>query len=188
MRYYFCVVLFSFLFTAFAKAQTNDTKITSGALDSLPTLHSPSRAALYSAVLPGLGQIYNKKNGYWKVPLLVVGGATLGFFIRYNNRQHLTYRKSYLAKLYNLPKEQDPYSRITSIDVVRRGMKEFQHNRDLLIILSIGAYGLNVLDAFVEAHLKSFNVDNKLTLRFAPYSENIAGQTLAGVSLKLGFR
>lgn len=176
--YFFYTLLFSICLSLSSKAQQDTAKV-------VGKVHSPSRAALYSAALPGLGQIYNKKNAHWKVPLLCIGGATLGYFIHYNNQIHLKYRDSYYAKFYNLP-AQDPYPTASS-DLVRRGMKEFQHNRDLLIIITIGVYGLNVLDAFVEAHLKTFNVDDKLTLRVSPYGESLAGQNFSGLSLKLGF-
>jgi len=183
---FFCLAIFFCFYALPAQAQKDTPKTIGKVLDSIKTpTHSPSRAALYSAVLPGLGQAYNKKNAYWKVPLLCIGGAALGYFIHYNNKGHLDYRDSYVAKLYNLPN--DPHPRL-SIENVQRIKNQYQHDRDLLIIFTIGVYGLNVLDAFVEGHLKSFNVDDNLSLRFSPYTESISGQSFAGASLKLTFR
>ena len=144
------------------------------------------RAVLYSAVLPGLGQIYNspRKNALWKVPLLYGSGAVLGYFIAFNNQVHLDFKDSYIVKTYNLPKNQDPYPTL-SRELVERQKNYFRRNRDFLIIISIGVYGLNLLDAFVEAHLKTFDVSDKLTLKFEPYTEAIAGNAISGFSIKL---
>jgi hypothetical protein len=188
MRYYFFYIfLFFSLFSLPARAQTDSVRVIGKGIDSLPkSKHSPSRAALYSAVLPGLGQFYNKKNAYWKVPLLYVGAGVIGYFITWNNREHLKFRDSYYAKL-NDNLAADPYP-FLSLDNARRLQKEAGRNRDLVILVAIGAYGLNVLDAFVEGHLKSFNVDDNISFRLSPYGENVGGQGLAGLSLKVRFR
>jgi len=61
--------------------------------DTIP-VHSPKKASVYSAVLPGLGQAYNKK--YWKIPLVYGGFAAFGYFIRWNNRNYNTSRQAYM--------------------------------------------------------------------------------------------
>ena len=187
LRYSFLwLLLFLCLAASTLQAQSDSAQIAQKRLDSLKSLHSPSRAALYSAVLPGLGQIYNKKNKYWKVPIIYATGATMGYFIALNNRYYLGFRDSYYAKLENRPQD-DPYP-YASLERVKVQKNYSQRNRDFLIIISLGLYGLNVLDAFVEGHLKSFNVDDDLSLRITPYTENTFGQNLSGFSFKLNFR
>lgn len=168
-------------------AQSDSIRVVGKLIDSIATTpHSPQRATLYAAILPGLGQLYNRKNAFWKVPIVLGGGVALGFSIAWNNRSYIDFRNLYLDKTYNRPTT----SRfaVLPISTVEAQMKYFKRTRDFLIIISVGAYGLQVLDAFVEGHLKSFNVDDDLTVRLAPYSENVAGQSLSGISLKFSFR
>jgi Family of unknown function (DUF5683) len=186
--YFFYIFLFFPLFSLPTHAQTDSARVVGKTIDSLKkSTHSASRAALYSAVLPGLGQLYNKKNAYWKVPLLYVGAGVIGYFIRYNNNEHLTFRDSYYAQLADKP-EHDPFRGRLTLENARRLQKEWGRNRDLVILVALGAYGLNVLDAFVEGHLKTFNVDDNISFRLSPYGENVGGQSLAGLSLKVRFR
>lgn len=185
---------FIFLFFLFlccatlpARAQKDSVRLVGKQLDSIKiTPHSAQRATLYSAILPGMGQFYNKKNAFWKVPIVLGGGVALGISIAWNNRNYITFRNLYLDKTYGIPTA----SRLALLPIgtIEAQMKYYKRNRDFLVIISVGAYGLQVLDAFVEGHLKTFNVDDNLALRLAPYSEQVAGQALSGISLKFSFR
>jgi hypothetical protein len=154
-------------------AQNNSAKVTGEMIDSIkPLKHSPSRAALYSAVLPGLGQMYNKKNAFWKLPIVVGGGIALGMSIAWNNREHLRWKDAYFDKLKGIKPSNLPD---LSLEGYNRIQKKYARDRDFLILLTLGAHGLQVLDAFVEAHLKTFNVDDNLAFQILP----------TGFSLKL---
>lgn len=182
----FLLLLFLLQITLPAHAQKDSAKVIGKVLDSiLPSLHSPQRATLYSAILPGLGQFYNRKNAFWKIPLIVGGGTALGISIAWNNRRHIQFRQLFFDKTYGISNE-SPFMRLPA-STLEAQMKYFRRTRDFLIIISVGAYGLQVLDAFVEGHLKSFNVDDNLSLRIAPYSEQVAGYALSGLSLRLNF-
>ena len=122
---------------------------------------SPSKAAFYSAILPGLGQVYNKS--YWKVP--IVYGA-MGFSIynyAWNNKQYHMYRDAYKDLLAGRALT----GKLEGLDANRliRAQKFHQRNRDLSMLITAGLYLLNIVEANVDAHLSQFNVNENLSLR-----------------------
>jgi hypothetical protein len=132
--------------------------------------HSPKKAAMYSAILPGLGQAYNKK--YWKIPLVYGGFATLGYFIRWNNKEYSTARQAYKdltdkdpdTKSYMDLKQIVYYNLNNPADVanLKSGLVSsqdyYRRNRDLLIIITVAFYGLNIIDASVDGHFFNFDI------------------------------
>ncbi len=143
--------------------------------------HSPSRAALYSAILPGLGQAYNKK--YWKIPIIYGLGGTLGYFIGFNNNLYLEFKSSVEAKTLRNG-EDDPYPFISTQGAIRN-RDYYKRNKELLILLTLLLYGLNVVDATVDAHLKSFDVSDELAIRIEPQLDQLGGGTFAGIGIRL---
>lgn len=140
---------------------------------------APSRAAFYSAVLPGLGQIYNKR--YWKVPL-VYAAIGSGILI-YDNRNKLynITREAFKSRQAGFTNDEffdlNPDDGITptepgiSLDGLESRQERFQSDRDLALVVTILLYALNIVDANVDAHLKQFNIDDKLSMdmEFTPY-------------------
>jgi hypothetical protein len=147
--------------------------------------HPPSRAALYSALLPGLGQAYNQR--YWKLPLIYGGFAAFGYFIQSNNFRYKLYLDAYnvryaVAQLksddpeYEVKKaaiEENLYSAFQDvpIDRLQRYKNTYRRDRDFFIILTILFYGINILDATVDAHFFTYDVSNDLSLKLQPYTE-----------------
>lgn len=129
------------------------------ALDPL----SPSKAAFYSAVLPGSGQFYNKS--YWKIPLVYGGMATSMYFYLDNQKKYNRARNEYKLRLRGINQTDNPkvgrYTRDQLITVQRNA----QRNRDLSLFITIGIYILNIVDANVDAHLQQFNVDEDLSFK-----------------------
>jgi hypothetical protein len=151
-------------------------------------VHSVSKATWLSTFIPGAGQIYNKK--YWKVPILYAGLGTLGYFIYFNNQNFLTFNDSYVSKFNaanNLPAGNDPYP-LLRIETVKLNRDYFERNRNFLIIITCLVHGLNILDAHVDAHLKTFDVSDNLTLKIEPYQDQIQYGNFAGISLKLKWK
>lgn len=143
----------------------------------------PNTAALYSAVLPGLGQIYNKK--YWKLPLLYAGGATLAYFLNYNNNLYIQYRNSLIAIKDQDPRTQ-PIDDRYDLSTYERVTDYWRRNRDLVILTSLLVYVLNIVDAHVDAHLADFKISDDLTLRMDPSVEQTVFTTnIVGLSIKL---
>lgn len=144
--------------------------------------HSPKKAALFSAVLPGLGQIYNKK--YWKTPIVyaAIGSAVYGSI--YNNQKYQLYKDAYIVRVdgnANTIDEFDPNSGNTEVytEGQLRTLQDFyRNNRDLTIILSAVAYFINILDAYVDAHLFHFDVSEDLSASWSPTNFNIPSHNL----------
>lgn len=133
---------------------------------------SPKKAAIYSAIVPGLGQAYNKK--YWKIPIIYAGIGALAYSFNANNKKYVTYRNAYRDRVDNDPNTNDPYINQYSNDQLITLYKFYNRYRDLSAI-GIGViYALNIVDATVDAHLSTFNVSDDLTLNIRPSLMNTA--------------
>lgn len=123
---------------------------------------SPSKAAFYSAILPGLGQAYNKK--YWKIPIVYAALGTGIYFYVDNNKKYNRYRRAYKRRLAGF--NDDEFQNIVTDNNALIDAQEFyQRNRDLSLLLTVVAYVLNIVDANVDAHLLQFNVSDDLSVR-----------------------
>ena len=141
----------------------------------------PTKASFYSALLPGLGQAYNKK--YWKIPIVYGAiGSSLYFYINNNDKYH-SYRDAYKQRLLGLP---DQYDYLDDTRLIQ-AQRFYQRNRDLSLLFCVGFYILNIVDANVDAHLIQFNVSDKLS--FAPdvYQNEINYKTNVGVTFNYKF-
>lgn len=153
---------------------------------------SPSKAAFYSAILPGMGQIYNKK--YWKAP--IVWGALAGTTYLYidNNSIYKRYRTAFKLRKAGL---QDEFTLIdaagnTTVLISEAGLenaqKQLRENRDLALLSSVLVYVLQIVEASVNAHLLQFNTDDSLTFRPALMPDNMnLANTVVGFHLKYKF-
>ena len=144
----------------------------------------PQRAALLSAVFPGLGQVYNQQ--YWKVPLVVTGMVVFAHYINYNNRLYHGFRN---AAIINSNGGDNPYaSVINTTDGLVRNRDIFRRNRDFLIVLGGAFYLLQIVDAHVSAHLDEFSVNKDLAIGIEPsiQSTPLFSQAV-GVSFVLKF-
>ncbi len=144
----------------------------------------PQRSALLSAIVPGLGQIYNKQ--YWKVPVIYAGLATFAHFISYNNDLYHTFRNAAISNANGLG---NPFDNIASSQTILiRNRDNFRRNRDFLIILGSVFYILNIVDAHVSAHLEEFNVNEDLALSIEPsIKSTFANGQALGASIILRF-
>jgi hypothetical protein len=141
-------------------------------------INAPAKAAFYSAVLPGLGQAYNKQ--YWKIPVVyaLIGGGM--YLYAFNNNQYKRYRTAYQNRLLGYPDEFPQYS----TDILITAQSYYRRNRDLAFMGTVLMYVLNILDANVSAHLRLWNINDNLTL--APYFDPSA-LAATGISLTLHF-
>jgi hypothetical protein len=140
---------------------TADTVLTTSNTDS-SKVHSPRKASIYSAVIPGLGQIYNRK--YWKVPIVYLGFGVCAGSTIYNIRNYSHYKAKYIYMLENnlqVYKDQ-------SITEVKWYKNTHRRYRDLWVIISAGFYALQIVDASVDAHLFDFDVSDDLSLFVDP--------------------
>jgi hypothetical protein len=129
--------------------------------------HSIRRAALYSAALPGLGQVYNRKA--WKVPIIYAGFGVLGYFIATNNNEYQLYKEAYVYTANGDSSFIDnPYVGRYNQDQLQRGMDYYRRNRDLSIIITSLWYVLNILEAYVDAHFFDYDISEDLSLKVSP--------------------
>jgi len=146
---------------------------------------APSKAAFYSAVVPGLGQIYNKK--YWKVPLVYIGLGTGLYFYNSNNNKYHDFRNEYKKRLNGTADPNDPYFGGLDNNRLIEAQKFYQRNRDLSILVTVGIYILNIVDANVDAHLMQFNVNDNLSIRPDIYQNNLDYKQNLGLTLNYHF-
>ncbi len=169
------------------KATTGSTRY-----DSALKAHNPRTAAIRSAILPGLGQIYNKK--YWKLPIVYGAlGTSAGVFL-YNLKNYRDTRFAYRVK-YNMQynfTDSALYSSIRAnlrpldIEALKYYRNSFRRDIDYSVLFFILLWGLNVVDATVDAHLKSFDVSSDLSFRFKPGYSEIARTSGLSLVVKIG--
>lgn len=143
---------------------------------------TPAKAAFFSAVLPGLGQAYNKK--YWKIPLVYGALGTSIYFYVDNNKKYHQYRDAYKSRLEGYVTDD-----LAFLDNNRliAGQKFYQRNRDLSALVTIAFYALNILDANVDAALIQFNVDENLSVRPVLYPNDVTLKTNVGLTFNYSF-
>jgi hypothetical protein len=149
--------------------------------------HSPKKAAIFSTVLPGLGQVYNKK--YWKVPVIYAGFAGLAYSINFNQTRYVRYRNAYKDRLDNDPLTNDIYIGKYSDDNLNTLQKYYHRYRDLSVIGASLLYIINIVDASVDAHLFTFDVTDDLSLNIHPtwITTAYANHYTTGLSLSIKF-
>jgi hypothetical protein len=158
-------------------------------LKSYATRYNPRRALLLAAVLPGLGQVYNKK--YWKLPLVYGGMFATGYAINYYNDLY----KEYKFVLFSALEKGVPETGIdtdlgmkTTVRGYRNAVDKAKRERDFMMIIMGLVYVLQIVDAHVDAHLKEFDLNPRLQVRLEPLIEQdyLAGRQ-TGASLIIRF-
>jgi len=189
----FVILFFATGFSAFSqKSDVDSIKI-----NKPIAAHSPRKATIYSAVLPGLGQIYNRK--YWKVPIVYGGFVTLGYFINFNNELYVKYKQAYSDIIDTDPNtnsfkelnvnpiffEADKISQLTErLRIAKDGSRR---NRDLVVIGTAVFYALNIIDASVDAHFFNFDISDDLTINWVPGPIICMDQKLIGLHCRFTF-
>ncbi len=147
----------------------------------------PSKAAFYSAILPGLGQAYNKK--YWKIPLVWGAIGTGVYFYVTNDEQFDRYRDAYKRRLAGFKDDEfygDGITPTISDDGLIRAQEQFRRNKEVSLLITLGLYALNIIDANVDAHLLQFNVDENLSL--SPHYQYNQMENTSDLGLTLNFK
>ncbi len=154
-------------------------------------VHSPKKAVIYSAILPGAGQVYNhiampkgQKKAFWKVPLIYAGLGTMTYFLISNQKTQLSLRKEYEYRIdYGITV--DPQWELYDESAIDLLYNQYLNRRDLNI-LGLGAiYLIQLVDAGIEAHFVKFDISEDLSLAIQPA---YFGQNAAGINLRFNFR
>lgn len=146
---------------------------------------APAKAAFYSAILPGLGQAYNKK--YWKIPI-VYGGMGAGiYYYSWNNTKYREFRDEYKKRLNGTSDPNDPlYGNLDNARLIS-GQRFYQRNRDISAIVTVAFYILNIVDANIDAHFSQFNVNDRLSLAPRMYQNEFNYKQNVGLTLNYQF-
>ena len=126
---------------------------------------APSKAAFYSAIFPGMGQMYNKK--YWKAPIVWGALGTSIYYYLENNSEYKRYRKAFKLRKLGLQDEftLDNGTEIASLVTLERAQEQLRENRDMSLLTTVILYVLQIVEASVNAHLLQFNTDDNLTFK-----------------------
>jgi len=158
-------------------------------------VYNPGKAALRSAIIPGWGQIYNKK--YWKLPIVYGALGTSAYVFFFNLQTYKDTRFAYKAKynirqpgataadtlaFNNIPDYLKPYSEGS----LRANRDSYRRDIDYSVLFFVLLWGLNVVDAAVDAHLKGFDVSPDLSFRFKPGHSEMAGTNGLSFIVSLG--
>ena len=177
-------------------AQESDSLKTRKAKRTIDTAvinrHSPHKATIYSMILPGLGQAYNRK--YWKIPIVYAGFGVFYYLIDYNNTEYVKWRDAYYFSLVNEDPDADPINDYYELygdnpDFLKARKNDARRYRDLNYILAGVWYALNVIDAAVDAHLFTWDVNDDISLRVEPHMHQRFGQfkPTGGFKLSMNF-
>lgn len=134
---------------------------------------SPKRVGLYSAIIPGLGQVMNHQ--YWKLPIIYGGLATAAYFIYDYRKNYNEFRSIYIGRVSNDPDAFKRHPELTSLGQVQNAMNYYSHYLDLSVVLTVAGYGLQIIDALVFANLKDFDISPDISLRLQPILYNNGG-------------
>lgn len=167
-----------------------DTLINGGGselmLDQSPTKRSPKKAALFSTVFPGGGQIYNHK--YWKLPIVYGALATVGFFYFNNRFWYLEYKDAYLNDLDETKAPSVYALQGVSTTQLRTAADQSQQFMEYSMLAFAVLYGLQIVDATVDAHLFYFDVSEDLSMNWQPSLQMTTNQQFVqGLSLNFTF-
>ena len=204
---YIAIVSFFITTTVHAQTPADSTekvlfsdKTMAGPIDSIAGTISPRKAAIRSAIIPGWGQVYVRKDldmsffrKYWKIPVIYGAiGTSVGTFV-YNLQWYRRARFAYAtlitndsANFDNVHTKLKSFILINDDESLRYYRDEFRRNIDYSVLFFLAMWGLNVVDATVDAHLRSFDVSPDLGLRIKPGYSDLAGTH--GISVTLIFK
>ena len=151
--------------------------------------HSPKKALLLSAVLPGAGQVYNKQ--VWKVPIIYAAAGIVTYFAITNGKNKEKFKDEYYNRINgNTDNLLSDYASYTDNGIYNL-YNAYKSNFQLSIIVGVALYAVDLLDAYVYGHLFSFDMSDDLSLNIAPYYQpaynNIASSSF-GLSFKFNLR
>lgn len=178
------------LLLAMATVQAQDSLVVKGARDTATVKpdwrlnHKPGRAALYSALLPGAGQVYNRK--YWKVPIVWGAIGASAYFAKENTAQYNRYTDAYVAIVDGDPSTVDEFNGAYSAESLLNTAETYRKWRDWSYIFLATSYILNIMDASIDANFVRFDVGRDLSMQVLPYAP-LTARGSVGLSLLVSF-
>lgn len=126
---------------------------------------NPKKAGLYSAIMPGLGQLYNRQ--YWKIPVVYAGLVVAGYAISGNLTKYQAYRRAYIGRINNA-NPTDPYIGIYDSAQLKQLQNDYSKYLDMSILFSSLGYLLHIVDAITAAHLHNFDISRDISMKMSP--------------------
>lgn len=201
MKFFYLLIFIFFISNVYSQDQPKESPVTEkdSAIvkktepdTATKKVYSPKVAATRSAIIPGWGQIYNKK--YWKVPIIYAGLGVTGYIFFDNIKTYKEYKFAYTARIeaQEPTKDSTKYNQLDEIyktlspNTIRAARDEFRRYVDYSALIFILLWGLNVVDAAVDAHLKGFDVSPDLSLHLKPGYSDMARTNGVSLVLKIG--
>ena len=167
------------------------------AIDPKRWIPNPTKATWLALVIPGGGQIYNRK--FWKLPIFYGGFAGCAYALTWNNKMYKDYSSAYKdavnenwtsSSITDLLPPNHKYSNSQLTEVLRKRKDTFRRYRDLSIFAFIGVYLLSVVDAYVDAELSNFDITPDLSMRVEPaiINSQMTGSSQRNVGVQCSFR
>lgn len=195
MKFRFVLLIFSLMpVLSFSQQKkdmvnfSNDTLRQSSKDTVAKKIYSPRVAAIRSAILPGLGQAYNRK--YWKMPIVYGALGATAYVFNFNLKEYKSVGYAYrvliqrdTANFKNVDEDLKPFVDANASNSLRNYRNQKRRDIDYSVLVFILFWGLNVVDATVDAHLKGFDVSDDLSLRIKPGYNSFSNTT--GVSFVL---
>jgi hypothetical protein len=188
IKYFLCFFFIGIFFFKISAQDSEEIEFDSNKITNNIDPLAPSRAAFYSAILPGLGQTINKK--YWKIPLVYAGIGAGIYFYKDNDKVYDRYRYAYKRRLAGFTDDEfyGPGSNpLISNEGLIRAQRGLKRNKELSLLVTIGFYALNIIDANVDAHLLQYNMNENLALYPHINIDNSNNNSNIGLSLNFNF-
>lgn len=181
----FCILLITILHP-YKPLNAQKKTINNKNLNTSENKHSPHKATIYSMVIPGLGQAYNKK--YWKIPIVYTGFGIMIYFINSNKTEYTRFSDTYDFVQGDLTKTPyKDYAEKYSPFQLKQARDIYRRNLDYSYIITGIWYILNIIDATVDAHLFEFEVTEDLSFDLKPEIKFLPHQIKPYTGLKLSF-
>ncbi len=142
---------------------------------------NPKKAGLYAALIPGLGQVYNRQ--YWKLPIVYGGLAVAGYLVVFNSNEYNTYRKAYIGRINN-PYPTDEYVGVYNTEQLKQIQDDYNRSLNMSVLFASVGYLVQVLDAITAAHLRNFDISRDISMQMRPVVTPLGG----GIGLVMNFK
>ena len=142
-------------------------------------MKDPKKAAIYSSIIPGLGQVYTKQ--YWKVPIIYAGLNTSAYYINENHNQYTLYKQTYINRTNGDYFDSLEYTNQDLLTLTTH----YRRNTEISILLFTLTYILNIVDASVNAHLFEYNINEDLSMVLEPIYLSLANTNITGVAISI---
>lgn len=148
--------------------------------------HSPKRATIYSAILPGMGQVYNKQA--WKIPIIYALGATTTYIAINNYQNSIKFKNEYFNRLDGKTSELLPDYSTYSDESILSLHEAYNKNFQLSVMITGVVYLLNIIDAMVYGHLFDFDINEDLRASIKPFATPSFGCFSPSIGMSLSIR